>query len=76
MDLSIDLEYLELCNYLLTQSNIDAAIDNGDSLESVERWINEGIKPFFIQIKSNFFIHVSYRILSVSNKKEQGGHIY
>ena len=49
MDLSIDLEYLELCNYLLTQSNIDAAIDNGDSLESVERWINEGIKPFLFR---------------------------
>ena len=54
MDLSVELDCLELRNYLLTQSNIDAAIDTGDSLESVERWIEEGIKPFFKSDKEQF----------------------
>jgi ubiquinone/menaquinone biosynthesis C-methylase UbiE len=54
IDLSIDLNSIELRNYLLTQSNIDAAIDNGDSLESIERWVGEGIEPFFKSNKAQF----------------------
>jgi hypothetical protein len=54
MDLRVDFNNIELRNYLLTQSNIDAAIENGDSLESIECWIEEGIEPFFKSKKEQF----------------------
>ena len=47
MDILVDFNCLELRNYLMTQSNIDAAIDSGHSIESVEDWIDDGVKPFF-----------------------------
>jgi ubiquinone/menaquinone biosynthesis C-methylase UbiE len=47
LDILVDFDSLELRNYLMTQSNIDAAIDKGHSAESVEGWIDDGVKPFF-----------------------------
>ena len=62
MDLSVDLDCLKLGNYLLTQSNIDAEIDSGELIESVELWIEEGIEAFINSDKQQFLYscEVSY----------------
>jgi len=47
MDILVEFNPIELRNYLMTQSNIDSAVDNGDSIDSVESWIDEGVKTLF-----------------------------
>ena len=54
MDLLVDFDSLELRNYLMTQSNIDQAFDCGYSVDSIETWIDEGVKPFFSDRKEKF----------------------
>ncbi len=54
LDIPILLSPLELRNYLMTQSNIDKAIDQGHSVEEIEEWIDHGIRPFFTSEKEEF----------------------
>lgn len=56
MDMLVEFNPAELRNYLMTQSNVDMAVDSGESIESVESWIDEGVKPFF-NTKSEQFLY-------------------
>ena len=37
----------ELRNYLTTQSNVEAALQRGESLQDVDAWLDEELAPFF-----------------------------
>lgn len=45
----------ELVNYLLTQSNVIAAVEQGsESIEDVGSWIHSSVKPFFLKPHGTF----------------------
>ena len=45
---------LTLRNYLTTQSNIAVALDNGESLQDIDSWLNSGISEYFQRETESF----------------------
>ena len=42
------LSAFELRNYLTTQSNISAAVEQGESLSDVDAWLDESLAPYLL----------------------------
>jgi len=45
---------LSLRNYLTTQSNISVALDDGQSLNDIDAWLDAGLSPYFQQETESF----------------------
>jgi ubiquinone/menaquinone biosynthesis C-methylase UbiE len=48
----------ELRSYLTTSTNIDAALQGGESLQDVDAWLDEELRPFFRERRIHRFAYI------------------
>jgi hypothetical protein len=58
LDYEVAFTATELRSYLTTSTNIEAALERGESLEDVDAWLAEELDPFFTERRSRRFAYL------------------
>jgi ubiquinone/menaquinone biosynthesis C-methylase UbiE len=54
LELPVYFNALELRNYLTTQSNVTKALTSGQTIEAIDQWLDNQLKPFFNKNRKQF----------------------